>query len=107
MIMPEAFGLGILPGNELQLTMDLGVESVGGHSAGQKSPVVIDARIHGYETAHSPGARHPKFGDFFTGGTGLLPVVGLNNKLSAAIRSNTQFMATPRLPGIRTRHLAS
>lgn len=76
-------------------------------TVGQKSPAVIDARTSGYETAHVPGARHPEFGNFSTGGTGLLRVVGLSKKLSAAIRSNTQSLATPRLSGIRTRHITS
>jgi 3-mercaptopyruvate sulfurtransferase SseA len=53
-------------------------------TAGTKNFVIIDARSAGYDSAHIPGAINIKFGDYFTPGTGLLPVVDLNNKLSAA-----------------------
>ena len=51
---------------------------------GAKKFVVVDARTSGYETSHIPGAINIKFGEYFTPGTGLLPVDELNSKLSAA-----------------------
>jgi 3-mercaptopyruvate sulfurtransferase SseA len=45
--------------------------------------VIIDARTSGYESAHIPGAVNLKFGEFFTGGVGLLPVTTLESNLSA------------------------
>ncbi len=51
---------------------------------GKKNLVIIDARTSGYEISHIPGAINIKFGDYFTPGTGLLPVSELNSKLSAA-----------------------
>ena len=51
---------------------------------GEKNLVIIDARTAGYETSHIPGAINLKFGDYFTWGSGLLPVADLNSKLGAA-----------------------
>ena len=51
---------------------------------GKKNFVVIDARTAGYDVSHIPGAINMKFGDYFTSGTGLLPISDLNSKLSAA-----------------------
>jgi molybdopterin synthase sulfurtransferase len=51
---------------------------------GTKNFVVIDARAAGYDISHIPGAVNIKFGDYFTPGSGLLPVADLNSKLSAA-----------------------
>ena len=54
------------------------------NSLGEKNIVIIDARTSGYDTSHIPGAINIKFGDYFTAGSGLLPVADLNSKLSAA-----------------------
>jgi 3-mercaptopyruvate sulfurtransferase SseA len=51
---------------------------------GTKNFVVIDARKAGYDVAHVPGSINVKFGEYFTPGSGLLPVADLNSKLSAA-----------------------
>jgi 3-mercaptopyruvate sulfurtransferase SseA len=51
---------------------------------GKKNFVVIDARTAGYDVSHIPGAVNIKFGDYFTPGSGLLPIADLNSKLSAA-----------------------
>jgi thiosulfate/3-mercaptopyruvate sulfurtransferase len=51
---------------------------------GVKNFVIVDARSAGYEISHIPGAINMKFGNYFTPGTGLLPVADLNAKLSAA-----------------------
>ncbi|MFZ2444820.1 MAG: rhodanese-like domain-containing protein [Syntrophobacteraceae bacterium] len=53
-------------------------------SMGESGLVIIDARTSGYETAHIPGAINVKFGDYFTSGTGLLPLADLQSKLGAA-----------------------
>lgn len=53
-------------------------------SIGKKNFVIIDARTAGYDASHIPGAINIKFGDYFTPGTGLLPIADLNSKLSAA-----------------------
>lgn len=53
-------------------------------SLNSKGLVVIDARSSGYESAHIPKAINLKFGDFFTPGTGLLPVANLEAKLGQA-----------------------
>ncbi len=60
---------------------------------GTKNFVVIDARTAGYETAHIKGAINVKFGNYFTAGSGLLPVADLNSKLSAAgLKRNMTFV---------------
>jgi len=60
---------------------------------GTKNFVVIDARTAGYDTSHIPGAINIKFGDYFTPGSGLLPVADLNSKLSAAgLKKNMSFV---------------
>jgi thiosulfate/3-mercaptopyruvate sulfurtransferase len=53
-------------------------------TVGTKNFVIIDARMVGYEISHIPGAINIKFGDYFSPGSGLLPVADLNSKLSAA-----------------------
>ena len=63
------------------------------NSLGQKNLVIIDARTSGYESSHIPGAINIKFGDYFTGGKGLLPVADLNTKLSAVgLRRDQTFV---------------
>ena len=62
-------------------------------TAGTKNFVIIDARSAGYDISHIPGAINIKFGDYFTSGSGLLPVTELNNKLSAAgLKRNMTFV---------------
>jgi len=53
-------------------------------SLNSKGLVVIDARSSGYSSAHIPKSINIKFGDFFTPGTGLLPVANLEAKLGQA-----------------------
>lgn len=50
----------------------------------EQNLVIIDARTSGYDSLHIPGAINLKYGDYYTGGTGLFPVATLNAKLSAA-----------------------
>jgi len=60
---------------------------------GKKKFVVIDTRTAGYDVAHIPGAINIKFGNYFTAGSGLLPVADLNSKLSAAgLKRNMTFV---------------
>jgi 3-mercaptopyruvate sulfurtransferase SseA len=62
-------------------------------SMGEKNLVIIDARTSGYDTSHIPGAINIKFGDYLTGGVGLLPIADLNSKLSAAgLKRNMTFV---------------
>ena len=62
-------------------------------TAGTKNFVIIDARTAGYDVSHIPGAINIKFGDYFTAGSGLLPVTELNSKLSAAgLKRNMTFV---------------
>ena len=53
-------------------------------SLGAKNLVIIDARTSGYSTSHVPGAINIIFGNYYTGGLGLLPTADLENKLGAA-----------------------
>jgi 3-mercaptopyruvate sulfurtransferase SseA len=50
---------------------------------GSNNLVIIDARTAGYDISHIPGAINMLFGQYFTSGTGLLPVATLNSMLSA------------------------
>jgi molybdopterin synthase sulfurtransferase len=62
-------------------------------TAGTKNFVIIDARTAGYDVSHIPGAINIKFGDYFTFGSGLIPVADLNSKLSAAgLKRNMTFV---------------
>lgn len=49
---------------------------------GKKNYVIIDARAYGYDISHIPTAINIKFDEFYTPGTGLLPVSEINKKLS-------------------------
>jgi thiosulfate/3-mercaptopyruvate sulfurtransferase len=53
-------------------------------SLGAVNLVIIDARSSGYATSHIPGAINVKFGDYFTGGTGLKATATLESQLGAA-----------------------
>ncbi len=67
---------------------------------GSKNFVIIDARTSGYETSHIPGAINVKFGEYFTPGSGLLPVADLNSKLSAAgLNRNMTFVVYDNTTG--------
>jgi 3-mercaptopyruvate sulfurtransferase SseA len=62
-------------------------------SLGAKNLVIIDARTAGYTTSHIPGAINVIFGNYFTGGVGLLPTAELEDKLGAAgLKRNMTFV---------------